>query len=99
MTPEILASIAAVILSLLFSYVPGLSTWYEPLPGDLKRLVMLALLLLTALASFALACAQISLENATVACSTPGALGLLKTFIAAMIANQSAYALSPRKTA
>jgi len=40
MTPEILSSSAAIALSLLFSYVPGFKTWYEPLGGDLKRMVM-----------------------------------------------------------
>jgi len=46
MTPELLSSTAAIFLSLLFSYIPGFSSWYDPLSPTLKRLVMLALLLL-----------------------------------------------------
>lgn len=100
MTPELLAATAAILLSLLFSYVPGFKTWYEPLPADMKRLVMLALLFLTAAASLLLACAPLATQASAVVpvtCDTNGALGLLKVFVAAMIANQSTYALSPRR--
>ena len=62
MTTTLLSSIAGSLLSLLFSYLPGLSDWYAQLGvnpddgGTRKRLLMLALLCLTALASFGLAC-------------------------------------------
>jgi len=58
MTTTLLSSIAGSLLSLLFSYLPGLSDWYAQLGvnpddgGTRKRLLMLALLCLTALASF-----------------------------------------------
>lgn len=100
MTPEILASSAAILLSLLFSYVPGFKTWYEPLSPDSKRLVMLALLFLTSAACLAISCSRLPLDPAfgnMVSCDAPGAVGLLRVFIAAMIANQAAYALSPRR--
>ncbi len=39
MTVEQLGAIAGVILSLLFSYVPGLSDWFSALPATTKRLI------------------------------------------------------------
>ena len=56
MSPETLASLAAILLSLAFSYVPGLSSHYDTLDGTRKRLVMLAGLVLVSLASVGLVC-------------------------------------------
>ena len=44
-TPEFLAAVAGVVLSLAFSYVPGLRDWYEALAGEFKRLIMAGVLL------------------------------------------------------
>jgi putative flippase GtrA len=93
MTPEILSSVSGIILSLCFSYIPGLSTWYAKLSTQQKSLGMLALLLLTALGVFGLACANLV---AYVTCDQPGAVELVKIFIAALIASQAAYMLSPQ---
>ena len=97
MTPELIASIAAVVLSLLFSYVPGFAPWFEPLQPNTKRLIMLTLLVVVSASSLALACAGIAAGK--VACDRAGAVDLLKAFIAAMIANQAAYQLSPKRDA
>jgi hypothetical protein len=96
MSPETLASLAGILLSLLFSYIPGFATWYDPLSPNLKRLIMLALLALVSGGSFALACANWPDVSAT--CDQAGAIDLTRAFIAAMIANQTAYALSPKKS-
>ena len=45
MTSESLASLAGILLSLVFSYVPGLNTRFDGLEPIYKRLVMLAALL------------------------------------------------------
>jgi hypothetical protein len=42
MTPELLASTAAILLSLLLSYVPGFKTWYDPLSPNVKHQIILA---------------------------------------------------------
>lgn len=94
MTSDQLAAIAGIILSLLFSYVPGLSDWYAPLDPSVKRLTMAALLLVVAAGVFGLSCASIT---TSVACTREGALGLVYAFISALVANQSAYQLSPRR--
>ena len=64
MSAELLSTIAGAILSLLFSYVPGLSGWYQKLGengdgvdgGTARRLFMLGLLVLTAAGAYGLAC-------------------------------------------
>ena len=92
MTSDLLASISGIVLSLVFSYIPGLNTKFAKLDSGIKRLIMAGLLLITAGAAFGLSCAKIF---PTVACSQEGALGLVKVFVMALIANQSAYLISP----
>jgi hypothetical protein len=94
MSAEQLAAIAGLILSLLFSYVPGLSDWYGALEPTRKRLVMAGLLLAVAGGTFGLSCAGVV---DAVACTQKGALALVSAFIAALVANQATYQLSPRK--
>lgn len=95
MTPETLSSLAAILLSLVFSYVPGLAPKYEALDPTLKRLIMLAALLVISLGAYGLACAGWS-TDLNVICTQTGAYGLAKTFLAALIANQSTYLISPK---
>ena len=91
LTPELLASIAGILLSLVFSYIPGLNVKFAALENIHKRLVMLALTFVAAGGIFALSCAGL---NDYVTCKQTGAWGLLQLFIRAAIANQSAYLLS-----
>jgi hypothetical protein len=93
MTAVLLSSIVAIVLSLLFSYVPGLNTWYAALTGEWKRVGMAVLLLLTAGAVFGLSCAQVLTY---VTCDQVGAIGLVKIFVAALIANQATFVISPQ---
>jgi len=96
MTVETLTSIAAAILSLAFSYLPGLNRWYATLDGTAKRLLMLAVLTVTACAFYALACTPYAeLLGIPVSCDAGGAIGLLRLLLSAVIANQAAYSLSP----
>lgn len=96
----LMASVAGVVLSLVFAYVPGASNWFDGLEGNGKRLVMLALLLTIALMLAGLACfgfaKDVSLE---LTCDRPGIVELVKAFIAATIGNQSAFLISPKKKA
>jgi hypothetical protein len=92
-TAEQLAMVAGVILSLAFSYIPGVSDWYAQRDGTEKRLIMAGLLLAVAAGAFGLSCAQVL---STVTCTRDGALGLVYAFIAALVANQTAYSISPR---
>ena len=93
---EELCVAAGVLLSLGFSYVPGLNEWFGALAPTRKRLVMLAGLLLVTGGVFALSCLQAPLGLEKVTCTQAGAWGLLRALAMAAIANQSAYALTPR---
>ena len=94
LTPEILSAVAGILLSIFASYFPGFSAWYEALNATHKRLVMLAMLLVVSLAAFGISCA--GLEN-TVSCTQSGAWILVKIFITALVSNQAAYLISPKK--
>jgi uncharacterized membrane protein YwzB len=91
MTAESLASLAGVVLSLMFSYVPGLRDRFETLSPTYKRLVMLACLLFVAIAVLALSCANLW---SFVQCDKSGILKLVEIFVAAAVANQGAYLLT-----
>jgi hypothetical protein len=98
MTPESLSIIAGILLSLAASYLPGFSAWFAALDATYKRLLMLACLAAAAAASFGLACIPGS-PLATVTCDQPGAWTIAQAFVAAAIANQTTYLLSPQKDA
>jgi len=92
-TPENLAMVAGVLLSLAFSYIPGLRGWFDNFGVEQKRLIMLALLALTTAGAFGLACAGIL---SGIVCTVPGAVDAVWAFILAVIANQSAYLITPQ---
>lgn len=93
MTAEQLSAIAGVILSLAFSYLPGLAPWFDKLDPTVKRLVMALLLLAVSVGAFGLSCAGV--VNAAT-CTQAGAWSLLNVFIAALVANQATYLISPQ---
>ena len=95
-----LSSLAGILLSLLASYLPGFSTWFDNLDPNLKRLMMLALIFLAAAGSYGIACAGWGdLVEPMVACDRAGAATFIRAFMAALIANQAAYAISPKPAA
>ena len=97
MTAEFLAAIVGVLLSLLFSYVPGFGAWFGSRNEDMRRLIMLGFLALIALGAFGLSCVGLAAEfGINITCDQAGAIGLLKAFFAAAIANQTAYQLTPK---
>ncbi|NMC12674.1 MAG: hypothetical protein GYA34_07295 [Chloroflexi bacterium] len=102
MSAEMLAAIAGALLSLLFSYVPGLSDWYASLgaaqndQGTRKRLVMLGLLALVAAGSFGLSCAGWGTGyGLELSCDQQGVMGLLQALLLAAMANQATHRLTP----
>jgi hypothetical protein len=92
MTAEQLGAIAGVILSLLFSYVPGLSDKFGGLSATTKRLSMALLLLIVAIGTLALSCSNIVVS---VPCTQAGLVSLINVYIAALVANQAAYLIAP----
>lgn len=92
-SPELLVSLAGVVLSLAFSYIPGLRVKFAALESDVKRLIMLGLIVVIAAAIFGLKCAGI-LEIG-VACDKIGLQQMVWYVILGIIANQSAYQITP----
>lgn len=96
MTADQLAAIAGALLSLAFSYIPGLADKFSQLDPTYKRLIMGGLLVVVAGAVFGLSCGNVL---STVTCDKPGALGLLGVLINALVANQSVYQITKRQRA
>lgn len=92
MTEATIASIAGVIVSLAFSYIPGLKAWFDAQSQANKSLAMLAALVLAVGVIFGASCAGYATEPA---CTVAGAKTLLPLFIAALLANQGTYLLTP----
>lgn len=90
MTAEQLASLAGIILSLLFGYFPGLQAWYDTRTSQEKALVMAGVLVLGAGGSLALAC------NFESACLTSDWRAYWDALLAALVANVSTYILLVR---
>ncbi|RLC76903.1 MAG: hypothetical protein DRJ03_22330 [Chloroflexi bacterium] len=100
MTSEQLVAAAALLLALLFEYVPGLQRWYDGLGEDAdnktyKRLVMLACLAAVAGGAYVLSC--VLMVEQLVTCDAAGVWGLVRLFVAAVVVNQSAYLIAPRR--
>lgn len=100
MSSEMLASYAAVLLSLVFSYIPSADGWWGQLSGTGKRLIMLGLLAVIAIATVVIACAGFAADlGLDVVCDRAGFVAVLRAFLAAVIANQAVYSISPKTAA
>lgn len=100
MTQEQLTSIAAILLSLVFAYVPGIKTWYDTKDAPIKALIMAGMLLVVVAGVFGLACAGFTFAALSVSCTKADALALVQLYILALVANQASYQLfvSPNKS-
>jgi hypothetical protein len=96
MTETTLASLAGIVLSVAFSYIPGLRDKFAQLSADYKRLVMLGSLLAVVLGVFGLSCVGYYPQ---ITCDAAGAKTLIELFVAALIANQAAYMITPSVSA
>lgn len=98
MSADSLSLIAGTILSLAFSYVPGLHDRFEPLDATRKRLILLGLLVACAGIAFGLGCFGWGDSwGIQISCDRTGLAGLMEQTMLAIIANQSIYAISPRR--
>ena len=96
-TPEFLALVAGLILSLAFSYIPGLNVAYAGLSEEAKKAIMAGLLLLTSIVLVVFSCTGIVATS--IMCDKPGLILLAWIFIQALIANQSIYKITPKTKA
>jgi len=93
MTSEQLSAYAGILLSLIFSYAPGLRQKFELFSSDQKRLIVTASLVITATLIFALDCLD---AINVIACDRKGAFSLIGNIIAALIASQATYMITPK---
>lgn len=91
MTSEQIASLAGIILSLAFAYVPGLSDKYNALDGTKKRLIMGAVLILAVVGALAYQC------RIDTACYAAGWEEYLSALVSALVANQAAFLIAPKR--
>jgi hypothetical protein len=96
MTATQLSTISAIVLSLVFSYVPGIKEAWDTQDGIKKRLWMLLCLVIVTAASFGLACLPLFADLVKVQCTQTGAVALLTAFVQAVIANQATFLISPQ---
>ena len=94
MDAQLLSGIAGVVLSLAVAYIPGVDAWYAGKDAKAKARVMALLLIVVSAIIFALACAKLAADfGLNVVCDRSSLVSLVKILIAALVANQSAFAL------
>ena len=93
MENNLLVSLAGVLLSLAFGYVPGLKDKFNGLDSVRKAQVMAALLLVAVVGVFVAGCYT---PWKAVSCDEAGFWELVELFIAALIANQATFLLAVR---
>lgn len=91
LTLDVLSQIVGIALSLLFTYAPGASDWFESLETKYKPLVMMGINLVVLAVLFGVSCASwLSITT----CDVNGVAFMLRLFVQAMIANQTTYVLT-----
>ncbi len=94
MTAESIAAVAGSLLSLFFTFAPGVKGRWEGLGGDQKRWIMAGLLLLVALGTWVYTCGGWQTE-----CLTNRAPETLSALLAALAANQATFLLTAPRNA
>jgi hypothetical protein len=95
-TADGLAVVAGILLTLVFSYVPGLNAKFAGLDTERQRLVMLAALVAAAVLIGGLSCVG---WLRTVSCDAAGWRAVGEALFWAIVANQGIYSISPRAKA
>lgn len=98
MSPDLLTMVAGAVLSLLFSYIPNLNTWYAAKSEEVKKFYMLILLFIVTAGIFALGCFDV-LKISDFTCEKNTVFQFIWIYILALIANQSTYKISPQTLA
>jgi hypothetical protein len=95
MTGPQLSALAGIVLSLLFSYVPQLQAWYSAKDSKTQSLIMLGMLVLVAVGVYGISCLAWWPGLTAITCDKQGIKDLIEAFVAALIANQATYTISP----
>jgi hypothetical protein len=90
MSAELIAGTVGLLISLVLSYVPGISPAWDKLDGTKKRFITGLLVVGTGVIVYAVGCQEVY----TVPLSCPDPWTLAGAVLAALVANQSAYQLT-----
>ena len=93
-TPDLISRVVGAVISLLFNYFPGLNTWFSALRTEVKSFIMIGLLAVASVAIYLL-----SLYGIVEISQPVDWVLVLRTFILAVVANQSAYVIAPQTSA
>lgn len=97
-TPDLIAAVAGIVLTLIFSYFPKLNTWFAALEKGTKQAIMAGVLILVTGVLFGLGCASlITIPDFT--CDRATLVQYLWMLIWAIVANQGVYKLLPQTRA
>ena len=92
---DLILAIAGIVLSLAFTYLPGLKTWFAQ--SKWQALIMLGIILVVSAAYFGLACTTLAAQlGIAVACTSGGAVALALVFVKIVVANQATYLLTKK---
>jgi hypothetical protein len=93
-TPDLISMVVGAVISLLFNYFPALNVWYAALKTEVKSGIMIGLLAVASVAIYLL-----SLYGIIEISQPVDWVLVLRTFILAVVANQSAYVIAPQTSA
>ena len=93
LTPVVLASLAGILLSLSFTYIPGWRVTYGKMSEETKSLITLGVLLLSTVIIYVLVMLGALLPNEEV-----NGWSFFWMFVLSVTSNQSIYKLSPQPT-
>lgn len=93
-TPDLITMVVGALLSMLFNYFPALNVWYAALKTEVKSGIMIGLLALASVVIYLL-----SLYGIIEISQPVDWVLVLRTFILAVVANQSAYVIAPQTSA
>lgn len=94
MTPETIASLAGLIISVIFSYFPILRVKYAALSEELKSVIMIALMILAGFAAWGAGC--IGWVETNLACDVSSVQKLIWLILVAIATNQGVHRISPQ---
>lgn len=96
MSPEQIAAVVGVVVSLLLEYLPKFSTWFNALADNYQKLITLGIGFVVVAGAFGLGCA--GLLGPYWACDYAGGWQAVLAFVAYVIANQATYLVLPKKS-
>lgn len=91
LTAEFFVYLAGILLSLGFSYIPKLESWFDGQESKTKALIMLGSLFVVSIGIVGLSCSNLYV---LIECTQAGVTAVVETFIGAAIANQTTYAFT-----